>query len=258
MCLPFVPVEDVVRVFEVIENPNGWDVLYDGVHGMLVSYLHYFRRTWIESAMGQERWNVWSTDTRTNNAIEAYNGTLNKHCAPHPNVFHILDILSLELRVTYWTWMSDGLQKKFRPQRYPQRTKEEHISAAKAAYRRGNFQEMNVMIYLDNIVEIYHPAGGWPRRGRVRGGRGRGRGRGRGGANAVANGAPLAEGYAEVDNEEHQQDYDQVQEEEQEQHEELLLAENEMWGVDGDADLNEDEEDEATRFGDVFEEDIGE
>ena len=146
MCLPFVPVEDVVRVFEVIENPNGWDVLYDGVHGMLVSYLRYFRRTWIESAMGLERWNVWSTDTRTNNAIEAYNGTLNKHCAPHPNVFHILDILSLQLRVTYWTWMSDGLQKKFRPQRYPQRTKEEHINAAKAAYRRGDFQEMNVMI----------------------------------------------------------------------------------------------------------------
>ena len=144
--------------------------------------------------------------------------------------------------------MSDGLQKKFRPQRYPQRTKEEQIRAAKAAYRHGDFQEMNVMIYLDNIVEIYHPAGGRPRSGRG------GLGRGRGGANAVANGGPLAEAYAELDNEEHQQD--DVQE--QEQHEELLLAENEMCVVHGDADLNEDEEDEATRFGDVFEEDIGE
>ena len=243
MCLPFVLVEDVVRVFEVIENPNGWDVLYDGVHGLLVSYLRYFRRTWIESAMGLERWNVWSTDTTTNNAIEAYNGKLNKECKPHPNFFHILDFLSMEISVTYWTSMSDDLEKKFRPQRYPQLTEEERIRAAKAAYRRGDFQEMNVMIYLDNIVEIYHPAGG---RG----------GRGRGGANAVANGGPLAEAYAEVDNEEHQQD--DIQEQEQEQHEELLLAEKEMWGVDGDTDLNENEEDEATRFGDVFEEEIGE
>ena len=67
MCLPFVLVEDVVHVFEIIENPNGWEVLHDGVHGLLVSYLRYFlryfRRTWIESALGLERWNMWSTDT---------------------------------------------------------------------------------------------------------------------------------------------------------------------------------------------------
>ena len=78
MYLPFVLVEDVVHVFEIIENPNGWEVLYDGVHRLLISYLRYFRRTWIESAMGLERWNVWSTDTRTNNAIKAYNGKLNR------------------------------------------------------------------------------------------------------------------------------------------------------------------------------------
>ena len=104
---------------------------------------------------------------------------------------------------------------------------------------------MNVMIYLDTIVEIYHPAEGQPRRGR---GQGRGRGgcgcNGRRGANAVANEGPLADAYAQVDDEVHQQDDNQ--------------AENESWGVDGDADLNNDEEDEATRFSDVFEEEIGE
>ena len=249
MCLPFVPVEDVVHVFEIIENPNGWEVLYDGVHGLLVRYLRYFRLAWIESGMGLELWNVRSTDTRTNNAIEVYNGKINKDCKPHPNVHQLLDFLSLEIRVTFWTWMSESLQKKFRPKRLPERTKEEQIAEKKAAYRPDDYQEMNVMVYLDTIVEIYHPAGGRPRRGCGRGARGRGGGRhnrsGGGVAHANANEGPLADAQVDV-------------EDQQGNNQDLLRAENEELGVDGDADLDEEEEDEATRFGNEFEEVIDE
>ena len=125
-----------MRVFKIKENLNGWEVLYDGLHRLLARYLRYFTHTWIGSAIGLERLNLWSTDTKTNNAIEAYNGKLNKNRKPHTNVYQLLDILSLEICITYWTWMSDTLDKKLRPQRLTECTKEEWISAVKEAYRR--------------------------------------------------------------------------------------------------------------------------
>ena len=69
-------------------------------------------------------------------------------------------------------------------------------------------------------------------------------------AHANANDGPPAD--AQVD-EKDQQGSNQEQD-----NADLLWAENEEWGVDGDADLDDEEEDEATRLRNVFEEDSDE
>ena len=155
MCLPFLPVEDIGPTFDIVSNPLGWDVLPHDVHLSLGRFVRYVQRMWIESAMGQERWNVWSTDIRTNNSVEAYNACLNAKLPPHPNVYQLVEFLSKEIKKTRIRLIMARLPgKKFRPQAKKQREKEARVDQAKDTYREGRVQAIQ---YLDQIVGIYHP-----------------------------------------------------------------------------------------------------
>ena len=153
MCLPFLPFEDIGPTFEIISNPLGWDVLPHDVDLSLGRFVRYVKRMWIDSAMGQERWKVWSTDIRTNNSVEAYNARLNAKLPPHPNVYQLVEFLSKEIKKTrIRSIMASMPGKKFRPQAKKQREKEARVDEDKA--REGHVQAIQ---YLDQIVSIYHP-----------------------------------------------------------------------------------------------------
>ena len=155
MCLPVLPIEDIGPTFEIISNPLGWDVLPHDVDLSLGRFVQYVKHMWIDSAMGQERWNVWSTDIRTNNSVEAYNARLNAKLPPHLNVYQLVEVLSKEIKKTRIRLIMARMPgKKFRPRAKKQREKEARVDEAKDIYREGHVQAIQ---YLDQIVSIYHP-----------------------------------------------------------------------------------------------------
>ena len=156
MCMPFVPVDDIPAVFDIISNTHGWDVLPARVDILLHRFIRYFERNWIKSKIGLEKWNVYSTDCRTNNAVEAYNKHLADGVKKHPNLWELLRVLHLELVDMRIEVDQVKTGKMFRPQKKAMRDREELIDAVKDEFANGRTTPLQ---YLDNIVQIYHPPG---------------------------------------------------------------------------------------------------
>ena len=155
MCLPFLPVEDIVDTFNDITYEDDWDALPPEVNFGLGEFVEDVRYHWVEGNFGLERWNVWSTDSRTNNCVRSCNSgkrrELDSSCC---DLYSQLRFLHRELKCTTVSILLSFAGHKTRPQPKAQRDKEAQITSAKEAYRAGT---TNAVQYLDELVEIRHP-----------------------------------------------------------------------------------------------------
>ena len=153
LCLPFLPVKDILSTFEMIEDTSFWGIMEGNLSCQLGRIVRYMHRTWLESEMGPEHYSIWSTNMSTINAIEACNSVVNAELRSykrHRNVYELLGFISGKLELT----RLDISHTEQGVKAHPQTANEKEIDAAKALFAAG---QMNGLQYLNKIVKICHP-----------------------------------------------------------------------------------------------------